>query len=324
MSRSRIVTFVAAGVTAAAAAVAAMFADVASLLPETKPSQTTPAQLVSVPAAVPASVAAMATGAIQKALDAADRQPQPAGATFDVVRIDPDGASVFAGRAMPSAEVKIMANGQTVVAVKANESGEWSAVTDHRFVPGQYKLALSDAVGAGASRAGGQEIEVSIAPGTRPAQIPLAKPVLAPRQVVAAATPRTRIVSDIEAMVTAAKQGDTSATVPMPILFKFRETAFTPEGEKAAALLAEYLKLRRLDSITLSGHADERGTPTHNLELSRQRLDAVVRHLRAAGYTGQFEVQPKGDTEPFKGVPRQALAKEEAWQLDRRVELHVR
>lgn len=111
--------------------------------------------------------------------------------------------------------------------------------------------------------------------------------------------------------------------IPIPIQFVYRETTLTDDGERAVALLLEYLKLKKYDSVTLSGHADERGTPEFNLDLSRQRLEAVVDILRKGGYGGAVKVLPKGESEPFTGVARDRFDREDLLQLDRRVELRL-
>jgi outer membrane protein OmpA-like peptidoglycan-associated protein len=74
--------------------------------------------------------------------------------------------------------------------------------------------------------------------------------------------------------------------------------------------------------VTLSGHADERGSQPYNMELSRQRLVTVASFLRDAGYAGELVLLPKGKLEPFDVPDRRALARDEAYRLDRRVELH--
>lgn len=112
-------------------------------------------------------------------------------------------------------------------------------------------------------------------------------------------------------------------TIPIPIQFVYREATFTPDGEKAADLLLEYLKRRKLNTVTLSGHADERGTPELNMELSMDRLKAVENYLRAGGFTGELLLLPKGKTEPFTGVDRSGFSREDLYQLDRRVELRL-
>jgi len=104
-------------------------------------------------------------------------------------------------------------------------------------------------------------------------------------------------------------------------MFVYDQVAFTTEGRRAAELLAEYLRSRQQQTVTLTGHADERGSDRYNLELSQQRLDAVARYLRENGIAAKFVMVPKGRSEPFTGVDRRSLAREDAFQLDRRVEL---
>jgi outer membrane protein OmpA-like peptidoglycan-associated protein len=111
--------------------------------------------------------------------------------------------------------------------------------------------------------------------------------------------------------------------VPVPIKFVFRTAEFTDEGKKAADLLLQYLLLRQLPSIRMTGHADERGTSAFNMSLSSERLEAVAAFLRAGGYTGRVELIPKGDLEPFRGVDRSVVPRDQLYDLDRRVELRL-
>jgi outer membrane protein OmpA-like peptidoglycan-associated protein len=112
-------------------------------------------------------------------------------------------------------------------------------------------------------------------------------------------------------------------SIPVPITFVFDEATFTDEGKKAAALLLEYLQLKHFPSVTLTGHADERGSEELNMNLSRERLDTVARFLREGGYEGKLNLIPKGESEPFTGVVRSQYTQEELWQFDRRVELII-
>jgi outer membrane protein OmpA-like peptidoglycan-associated protein len=111
--------------------------------------------------------------------------------------------------------------------------------------------------------------------------------------------------------------------IPVPIMFVYNEAELTPEGQRGVGLLLEYVKLERLPSIELSGHADERGTDEYNMDLSRERLETVQRILREGGYDGQLKLSPKGKSEPFTGVDRTMFTQEALFQLDRRVELHI-
>ena len=121
---------------------------------------------------------------------------------------------------------------------------------------------------------------------------------------------------------TALAQGE-PRTIPIPIKFAFREASFTEDGRKAAQLLLEYVLLGKPRSITLTGHADERGTPGFNMELSSARLAAVAQFLRAGGYAGELKLLPMGESEPFTGVDRSLFPRDELFELDRRVELRV-
>ncbi len=109
----------------------------------------------------------------------------------------------------------------------------------------------------------------------------------------------------------------------MPITFVFNEATFTPEGRKAVALLLEYLQLKHFARVSMTGHADERGTEELNMDLSEERLDAVAEYLKSGGYEGKLQLIPKGETEPYTGVDRSKYSKEELYQLDRRVELNT-
>jgi outer membrane protein OmpA-like peptidoglycan-associated protein len=114
-----------------------------------------------------------------------------------------------------------------------------------------------------------------------------------------------------------------STTVPVPVTFVFNEATLTGDGRRAASLLLEYLQLKHFPKVTLTGHADERGSDDLNLDLSRERLETVAHFLREGGFKGQLELIPKGKSEPYSGVERGDFSQEDLWQLDRRVELVV-
>jgi outer membrane protein OmpA-like peptidoglycan-associated protein len=109
----------------------------------------------------------------------------------------------------------------------------------------------------------------------------------------------------------------------VPITFVTDDTTLTPDGARAASLLSEYLRLKRPAGITLSGHADARGSDDYNMELSQRRLEAIQSFLRAAGYSGELSLVPRGKREPYLGIDRDRLAQSEIYQADRRVELRL-
>jgi outer membrane protein OmpA-like peptidoglycan-associated protein len=114
-----------------------------------------------------------------------------------------------------------------------------------------------------------------------------------------------------------------ASAVPVPVTFVFNEATLTGDGRKAAGLLLEYLKIKRFAKVTLTGHADERGTDELNMNLSAERLQTVERFLREGGFRGQLQLVPKGKTEPYTGVVRGDFSQEDLYQLDRRVEMVV-
>ncbi|MEW5425170.1 LysM peptidoglycan-binding domain-containing protein [Amorphus sp. 3PC139-8] len=62
--------------------------------------------------------------------------------TYDVVRVEPSGDAVIAGRASPGATVELRANGTAIASATTNTAGEWVIVLDKPLPPGDYDLAL--------------------------------------------------------------------------------------------------------------------------------------------------------------------------------------
>lgn len=153
-----------------------------------------------------------------------------------------------------------------------------------------------------------------------PAQAPAARAEAAPSSGTAREAPSEARTAAAGGTASAAPKTD---VIPVPLMFVYNEATLTPEGRRAADLLLEYLTLKRLSDIVLTGHADERGTDEYNFELSRERLETVSRLLRNGGYAGKMDLIPKGKTEPYMGVDRSAYSGEALYQLDRRVELRV-
>ncbi len=63
--------------------------------------------------------------------------------SFDIVRVEPDGTAVIAGRAEPGASVSVVVDGKPLVAEKANERGEWAIVVEDPISPGDHNVTLS-------------------------------------------------------------------------------------------------------------------------------------------------------------------------------------
>jgi nucleoid-associated protein YgaU len=107
------------------------------------------------------------------------------GPDFDVVRVQPDGQTVIAGRADPGATVTVL-DGSTVVAtVTADSHGEWVALPDKSLAPGSHELSLTQKSPAGSPDQKSANVVVVAVPepkkaDTGAASQPLA--VLMPRQ----------------------------------------------------------------------------------------------------------------------------------------------
>ena len=83
--------------------------------------------------------------------------------SFDVVRVNPSGDAVIAGRAAPDAEVTILDQGKPIGSVKADGRGEWVFLPDSALDPGEHSFTLEskpeDTAGSAAPK---QESETSV------------------------------------------------------------------------------------------------------------------------------------------------------------------
>ncbi len=314
--------------------------------------------------------------------------------SFDVVRIDPDGTSVFAGRAESSEQISIIAGDTPIGTAKADASGNWVLVTEKKIPDPNAKLKIVKGVvqpelpaSEGAKFAGAdaqptityggkasardvnermiasleQMIETARSKQADPARGIVesdekvsdrssAPPLDAetsgdsltsatapgasdPGQTRASQT-STRLADASSSAPQGQKQaqnsvgeqhvrGEAAQSIPIPIQFVYREATFTEQGRKAVSLLLEYLLVTKPRQVTLTGHADERGSPELNMRLSQERLQAVSDYVRSGGYAGELTMTPKGETDPYRGVDRSKYPREELYTLDRRVELRL-
>lgn len=68
--------------------------------------------------------------------------------TFDVVRVNPNGDAVIAGRAMPASTVINLDNNEEFGRVQADDRGEWVFVPEQPLKPGTHTLKLKMLVGS--------------------------------------------------------------------------------------------------------------------------------------------------------------------------------
>ncbi len=68
--------------------------------------------------------------------------PEPIQPSIDVVRVEPDGAAVIAGRAAPGAELIVLDNGAPIGTVSADAFGEWVFITAAPLPRGAHEFGL--------------------------------------------------------------------------------------------------------------------------------------------------------------------------------------
>ncbi len=62
--------------------------------------------------------------------------------SFDLVRVEPDGAAVIAGRAAPYAELILLHNGKPIGTATADWAGEWAFVTDQPLPADSHTISV--------------------------------------------------------------------------------------------------------------------------------------------------------------------------------------
>lgn len=73
---------------------------------------------------------------------AAPKQDRLASPVFDVLRVEPDGSLLVAGKAGARAAVELLSDVTVLGSATAGEEGDFVIVLDERLAPGDYRLAL--------------------------------------------------------------------------------------------------------------------------------------------------------------------------------------
>jgi peptidoglycan-associated lipoprotein len=87
--------------------------------------------------------------------------------------------------------------------------------------------------------------------------------------------------------ITPGTQRDFSVNVGDLVYFASDSTDLTPEAEQTLAKQAQWLRQYPQFTITIEGHADERGTREYNMALGARRATAVRNYLTRNGVQGQ-------------------------------------
>ncbi|GBF26440.1 hypothetical protein MnTg02_01480 [bacterium MnTg02] len=95
---------------------------------------------------------------------AGESKPAPLTPEFDVVRVQPNGDAVLAGRSEPGWKVRVESNRGVIGQAKADSSGQWVIIADKPLAPGEHSIKLSALSPDGnAGLVSDQTITVSIA-----------------------------------------------------------------------------------------------------------------------------------------------------------------
>lgn len=196
-----------------------------------KPATPEPATTEAAPAApAPAEPAKTET-----APDAAATTPAPAPAaetaaalpvpSFDVLRVEPDGSTVIAGRTLPSSRLEILDGDTAIASSDVDASGDFAVVLEQPLAPGDHALTLKATARDGKSVVSEEVATVSVPKDGKGELLAMVtKPGAASRIITAPA-------AAAPAETAAAKTDKPAAASPAPA----ETAAATPEATPAPA-----------------------------------------------------------------------------------------
>ncbi len=101
--------------------------------------------------------------------------------------------------------------------------------------------------------------------------------------------------------------------------FAFDKHNLTPLGTGKVYLLAQYIKGKKVKSVEVDGHCDERGSDAYNMKLGQHRADTVKDALIKFGVPASvLSTKSYGEGSPL--IPAKG---EWAWSVNRRVEVVI-
>ena len=110
-----------------------------------------------------------------------------------------------------------------------------------------------------------------------------------------------------------------AAGVPDRVFFATNKSSLTTASRATLRKQATYLRKNKSLSVTIEGHADERGTREYNLALGERRALEVRDFLVVKGVSGKkIRVVSFGEEKPLKSA-----SNEKAWAENRRVEISL-
>jgi nucleoid-associated protein YgaU len=254
------------GASAAAlgtAYVAGAFDPAPSAPPAAIAQPVTPVDGAAAPAQAPAEAQAESKPAEQQVASAPAQPEQPAAAVetpapiapvFDVLRVEPDGSMVIAGKAMGGSTVDALAGSKLLGSSKTTPEGDFAIVLDVPLEPGDYQIVLRS-TGPGTIVVNSVETAVVSVPATPEGQVlALVQQPGAPSKLITA-TPAVPELPAASAEIVAqppiaAPSDQPAASPPPPTVAAVKVDAVEIDGRKV--FVAGSAPQKRLCAFTLA------------------------------------------------------------------------
>lgn len=202
---------------------------------------------------------------------AASKASGPVAPSFDVVRINPKGDTVMAGRATPGSKVRILDHGKVIGEVTADKRGEWVFVPETPLPPGTSELTLESDVG-GTKLASDSAVMLLV---PEKGKDIAGQPTDQPQQPLALKVPSGQ------------SEKVTVPDKPIPSVVLQKPTT----GESASSLTVDAIDYDDAGRLSISGHADKGA-------LVQLYLDNKFLGRGPAGDDGRWSITPDARIEP--------------------------
>jgi nucleoid-associated protein YgaU len=222
-----------------------------------------------------ASAPAPANGTAVVANDAAQGAVAPTAPSFDVVRVNPNGDAVIAGRAKPGAEVTLLDDGKVIGSAKADDRGDWVLLPNSSIAPGEHKFTLQ-AQEEGAPAQPSERMVIVVVPA--PAKDIAGNAVSAPAGALALSVPQSG--EGPSEILNMPSTGNAAEVPKGPVREPTLDVVdFDKEGRMALAgraaadsKVALYLDDKLIGSATVDPHGRWRFVPEEKLSIGRHEL----------------------------------------------------
>lgn len=222
-----------------------------------------------------AAAPAPANGTAVVANDAAQGAATPTAPSFDVVRVNPNGDAVIAGRARPGAEVTLLDDGKVIGSAKADDRGDWVLLPNSSIAPGEHKFTLQ-AQEEGAAAQPSERMVIVVVPA--PAKDIAGNAVSAPAGALALSVPQNG--EGPSEILNMPSPGDAVDVPKGPVREPTLDVVdFDKEGRMALAgraaadsKVALYLDDKLIGSATVDPQGRWRFVPEEKLSIGRHEL----------------------------------------------------